>query len=185
MFTVNNVQQPFPTITIITSEAAVDAMDISEEEYVSALLLLFFFSLLYVSKGYIKDAEFDDIPDPDFYHPLAGHPDIGELTDLQNLITEAIYNCGESCPLNTIQNHVQKKWKSLKRRDGSEYPSQADARKAMIECLRPNPKVPNLFRREEGGRGDRFFFKINFTIEEALESMRAAASYNPRQKFYK
>jgi hypothetical protein len=48
--------------------------------------------------------------------------------------------------------------------------------------LRPNPKVPNLFRREDQNRQDRY--RCNLTIEEALESMQAArGDSHKRQKF--
>lgn len=54
----------------------------------------------------------------------------------------------------------------------------------MVEILRPNPRIPNLFRRDEAQRGgERSAFKINSTMDEALESMRAAVGQLNAAKF--
>ncbi len=55
--------------------------------------------------------------------------------------------------------------------------------RAVIELLRPNPRIPNLFRRDESQRGDRACYKLNLTIDEALETMRAAAAQLRSNKF--
>ncbi len=123
-----------------------------------------------------NDAEFDDAGEhEEFRHPLDGHPDLGPVSALQNAIAEVIFSStgGDSSGLPAIQNAVAKKWKTLRRRDNSEYPSQAELKKAVVEVLRPNPRVPNLFRKEESARSERY--RCNVTEDEAVESMRKCA----------
>lgn len=119
----------------------------------------------------------------EFRHPLSNHPDLGPLSDLQQAIAECISAGGDSCSLNAIQTHVAKKWKQLRRRDGTEYPSLQELRRAVVDVLRPNPRAPNLFRKEESSRSDRNQYRMNNTVEEALESMRAASGENKRAKY--
>jgi hypothetical protein len=123
-----------------------------------------------------NDAEFDEAGEhEEFRHPLDGHPDVGPVSALQNAIAEVIFSStgGDSSGLPAIQNAVAKKWKTLRRRDNSEYPSQADLKRAVVEVLRPNPRVPNLFRKEETARSERY--RCNVTEDEAVDSMRKCA----------
>jgi len=102
-------------------------------------------------------------------HPLANHPDITPLNDLQIFITEAIMNTeGGSASLEEIYQHVSKKWRSIRRRDGSNYTT--DCRRAIQANLRHNPHHIPLFRRDENRNG---FWKICATMDEALKERTA------------
>lgn len=102
-------------------------------------------------------------------HPLANHPDITPLNDLQIFITEAIMNTDTgSASLEEIYQHVSKKWRSIRRRDGSNYTT--DCRRAIQANLRHNPHHIPLFRRDENRGG---FWKICATMDEALKERTA------------
>lgn len=78
---------------------------------------------------------------------------------------------GSDSGLQAIQNSIAKRAKSLKRRDGSDYPA-GELKKAVVEVLRPNSRVPNLFRKEDNSRAERY--RCNVTADEAVESMKRA-----------
>jgi hypothetical protein len=74
----------------------------------------------------------------------------------------------------------ESKVKTLKRRDMSEYPSLAELKKAVVEVLRPNSRVPNLFRKEDNSRSERY--RCNVTADEAVESMKRARIKEQKEK---
>ncbi len=119
-----------------------------------------------------NDAEFDEMEPQDFHHPLEGHPDIPPVSQLQHAIAEVIFSAaGSDSGLQAIQNAVAKKARTLKRRDMTDYPP-GELKKAVVEVLRPNPRIPNLFRKEENSRAERY--RCNVTADEAVESMKKA-----------
>lgn len=46
----------------------------------------------------------------------------------------------------------------------------------MAEVLQPSTRLPSLFRRDESQRGDRHMYRLNTTLDEAMETTREAAS---------
>jgi hypothetical protein len=131
------------------------------------------------------DAEFDDPEQPaEVRHPLENHPALPPSTELQRAIADAIQTGGggDSASVSAIQLAVAKK-KGLRRQDDSEYPSAAHLRQAVVDALRPSAVVPNLFRRDDqGSRSDRQHYRCNTSLQEALESMRAAESANKKPR---
>lgn len=102
----------------------------------------------------------------DLQHPLASHPEIPALTDLQTYITEAILsskkNNRDSADFETISEYVSKRWRNIKRRDGSSYAT--DCRRAIQANLRHNPNHIPLFRKDKNFQDHWTLCK---TIEEA------------------
>lgn len=78
-------------------------------------------------------------------HPLVGHPELPKLTEMQQLITQAILTHGEPCPFDKIYEYVNEKWKGMKikRRDGAPYST--DCRRAIQANLRQCPNHMPLF----------------------------------------
>jgi hypothetical protein len=105
--------------------------------------------------------------DERYIHPLASHPEIPKLTDLQVLITMAILEHGEPCPFDAIYQFISKKWKGFKirRRDGTPYIS--DCRRAILANLRSTPSHISLFRKV-GDAG----YRLVRDLEEALAPTR-------------
>jgi len=106
---------------------------------------------------------------PAVVHPLTGLPDVPTLTDLQIFITEAIrFKSDEetkSCDFENIYEYVEKRWKQVKRRDGSSYTT--DCRRAIQANLRMNPHHVALFRKDKNKEN---YWKICETMEEAEEA---------------
>lgn len=109
------------------------------------------------------------ISQPSTVHPLSSHPDVPPLTDLQIYITEAILNEGDSCPFEKIYEYVSKRWKNIKRRDGSNYAT--DCRRAIQANLRHSPHHIALFKKDKSKPGGNFW-QICKTIEDAMEVSR-------------
>eukprot|EP01114_Cavostelium_apophysatum_P016825 TRINITY_DN4861_c0_g1_i1.p1 TRINITY_DN4861_c0_g1~~TRINITY_DN4861_c0_g1_i1.p1 ORF type:complete len:615 (+),score=162.50 TRINITY_DN4861_c0_g1_i1:190-2034(+) len=106
-------------------------------------------------------------------HPLlALRADVPALTDMQIFITEAILlESGRSCTFEKIYEYVSKRWKNVRRRDGSVYTT--DCRRAILANLRHNPHHMALFRRDKAGPDSGWF--VCYTIEEALETQKENA----------
>jgi len=99
-------------------------------------------------------------------HPLYDHPDVPELTDLQNMITQSILDNGEPCPFDKIYEYVNMRWKDIRRRDGTPYTT--DCRRAIQANLRKNPNHISLFKKDKISGN----WKICKTMEEAMEPMK-------------
>lgn len=108
-------------------------------------------------------------------HPLSVYPEIPQLTDLQIYMTEAItYNAknkNKSCNFETIYEYVSKRWRNIKRRDGTSYTT--DCRRAIQANLRHNPNHVPLFRRDKENEG---YWTLCNTLEEAEEASRERSS---------
>jgi len=114
-------------------------------------------------------------------HPLASHPEIPPLNDLQAFITEAIL-LGESgsSSFELIFEYVSKRWRNIKRRDGSNYTT--DCRRAIQANLRHNPHHIALFRRDKHNAGN---WIVCTSIDEAVEASKEGQAESRRQRFAK
>lgn len=110
-------------------------------------------------------------------HPLAGHEQIPELTDIQRLITDAIMSCGPSVTFDQIQEFVSHRWKGMRRKDGTLY--SADCKRAIQANLRSNPTSPNLFRRDPE---DKAYWQLCSTIEQATMSSKSASKETRKEE---
>eukprot|EP01087_Luapelamoeba_hula_P009168 TRINITY_DN2351_c0_g2_i5.p1 TRINITY_DN2351_c0_g2~~TRINITY_DN2351_c0_g2_i5.p1 ORF type:complete len:753 (+),score=146.13 TRINITY_DN2351_c0_g2_i5:159-2417(+) len=81
-------------------------------------------------------------------HPLASHPDVPPFSDLQHCISQAIllYGRGSACSFEDILYFVSKKWRTLRRKDGSHYTTKCV--RAIQANLRTNPTGVSLFKRD-------------------------------------
>eukprot|EP01116_Phalansterium_solitarium_P013181 TRINITY_DN3030_c0_g1_i2.p1 TRINITY_DN3030_c0_g1~~TRINITY_DN3030_c0_g1_i2.p1 ORF type:complete len:763 (+),score=281.47 TRINITY_DN3030_c0_g1_i2:169-2457(+) len=103
-------------------------------------------------------------------HPLAAHPDVPSLTNMQELITAAIYAGRDEtgwCTFDKMYDFVSKQWRSMRRRDGSSFA--ADCRRAIQSGLRQTPNQLSLFRKDPNSR-DRWQFIEHY--EDALDVAR-------------
>lgn len=106
-----------------------------------------------------------------FVHPLANLPDIPQLTDLQVYITEAIMihskNGHKSVDLEKIYEYVSKRWRNVRRRDGTTY--NTDCRRAIQANLRHNPHHIPLFKKDAEKQNH---WSLCYTLEEAQEASK-------------
>eukprot|EP01118_Nematostelium_gracile_P003391 TRINITY_DN138_c1_g2_i1.p1 TRINITY_DN138_c1_g2~~TRINITY_DN138_c1_g2_i1.p1 ORF type:complete len:629 (+),score=232.77 TRINITY_DN138_c1_g2_i1:134-2020(+) len=102
-------------------------------------------------------------------HPLINFvQDLPPLTDLQVFITEAILSeDGASTTFERIFDYVSKRWRYIRRRDGSNYTT--DCRRAIQANLRHNPNHVALFRKDKKVSGN---WTVCRTMEDAIEASK-------------
>eukprot|EP01117_Protostelium_nocturnum_P004581 TRINITY_DN1653_c0_g1_i1.p1 TRINITY_DN1653_c0_g1~~TRINITY_DN1653_c0_g1_i1.p1 ORF type:complete len:623 (+),score=219.26 TRINITY_DN1653_c0_g1_i1:460-2328(+) len=107
----------------------------------------------------------------DLIHPLTAFSEIPALTDIQMLITEAILSSKGSCSFDGICDYVSKRWKHIKRRDGSNYTG--DCKRAIQVNLRQIPQY-SLFKKDKShGTGH---WTVCTNVEDSLETSKNASN---------